>query len=67
MLRMVGGDGEAYLDSDLEAPVRGEEYDVRRTEGIVWGQQDTAVVDSSRKIRVDRASNCEVPFEQVIL
>lgn len=67
MLRMVGRDGEAYLYSNLEAPVGGEEYNVRRTEGVVGGQKDTAMVDSSRKIRVDRPSDCEVPFEQVIL
>ena len=44
MLRVVRRDGEADLDPRLKPPVRGEQHESGRLEGVVRGHDYPAVV-----------------------
>lgn len=64
---MVRGYREANLGAGVEPPVRRVEHDVRGSERVLRREQDAAVVDPSLELRRRRASEREVPLEQVAL
>jgi hypothetical protein len=50
----------------LEAAVGRQQVDVGWTEGVVTGEQDTAVEEAACVRTIIGATNSEVPFEKII-
>lgn len=64
---MMPGNTQTDLLVDFKATVWRKQDDTGGFHRVVGWQDYTTMVDASAKCCVDRATNCEVPFKQVVL